>query len=576
MSGGSTPALDRPWRRAGGVAYGWARMREVVHPPVTLVEPAPGSLIVERDVAVMTRDGTVLRVNVHRPLKGTPAPVLLSAHPYGKDNVPHRNARSPRIPRQYRMMRMTSNVRHSTLTSWEAPDPVWWTGQGYVVVNADLRGAGTSDGTGALLSDQEAEDYYDLIEWAARQRWSTGAVGLLGVSYLAMAQYKAAALRPPSLKAFCPWEGMTDVYRDMMRPGGLLEDGFVRLWAAGTRHVARLSVDIAAGRIAHPLRDDWWTSMVAQLGQIQAPMLVCASFSDNNVHSRGSFRAFEQVGSQDRFAYTHRGGKWSVFYSDEARRVQLAFFDRYLRAAAIEPPPRVRLEVRESRDVIVTVRDESDWPLARTQWRRLYLGSAGSLSEDPSATAGQITFSTRRSAAAFTFTAPVDVELTGPMAARLWVSVDGTADADLYLGVEKWRGSRYVGFEGSYGWGRDRVATGWQRLSLRELDERRSTSGQPVHTFNSPQPVKPGEVVCVDAALGPSATLFRAGESLRLVVAGRWFSNRNPLTGQFPAHYDGRRNQHFTLHWGPDRPAHLLVPVVPQPGPSGSGSVKKT
>jgi len=52
-----------------------------------------------------------------------------------------------------------------------------WTAQGYAVVNADLRGAGTSEGRCDLFSDQEAEDYHDLIEWVGTQPWSSGRVG---------------------------------------------------------------------------------------------------------------------------------------------------------------------------------------------------------------------------------------------------------------------------------------------------------------------------------------------------------------------------------------------------------------
>jgi uncharacterized protein len=83
------------------------------------------------------------------------------------------------------------------------------------------------------------------------------------------------------------------------------------------------------------------------------------------------------------------------------------------------------------------------------------------------------------------------------------------------------------------------------------------------------QPLAPGQVVQADLALGPSATLFRAGETLRLVVAGRWLWPRNPLTGQFPAAYQrgpaGRgTNPICTVHWGPGRQARLLVPVIPQ------------
>lgn len=91
--------------------------------------------------------------------------------------------------------------------------------------------AGTSDGVGSLLSDQEGEDIRDLVEWAGAQPWSTGAVGLIGVSYLALSQWKAAALQPPSLRAIVPWEGFTNAYRDLVRPGGIAEIGFVRIWS---------------------------------------------------------------------------------------------------------------------------------------------------------------------------------------------------------------------------------------------------------------------------------------------------------------------------------------------------------
>jgi uncharacterized protein len=69
-------------------------------------------------------------------------------------------------------------------------------------------------------------------------------------------------------------------------------------------------------------------------------------------------------------------------------------------------------------------------------------------------------------------------------------------------------------------------------------------------------------VVEVDVALGPSATLFRAGEQLRLVVAGRPLAPRNPLFGSFPSNYAASPRGGATLHWGADRPAHLLIPEL--------------
>jgi predicted acyl esterase len=592
----------------------------------------------EHDVEVRMRDGVVLRVNVYRPRGDGPFPVLLSVHPYGKDGVPKKKRRGWKLSFQFRIMNQAEPYQISNLTGWEAPDPAWWVSHGYVVINADERGAGTSDGTGSLLTDAEAKDSYDLIEWAAAQPWSNGNVGMFGVSYLALSQYKAAASHPPSLKAICPWEGFTDIYRDFMTPGGIPETGFSRIWQTATKRAARLSDDFRLERRVHPLRDAWWESLTPRLKDITVPMLVCTSFSDTNVHTVGSFRAFQKVSSADRFAYMHRGPKWSTFYSDEAKAAQLAFFERYLRETTDAAQlPRVRLEVRETHDRIVEVRDENEWPLQRAQWTPLYLatdgrlvdaapdaagtagatdaagaagtaGAAGAAGTTAAASipdaagasgaagatdaAGTASFDLRRNAAAFTYTFAHDTEITGPMNLTLWVSVaadggrpipfranDGaaapssarktiggerTGDANLFVGVEKLHDGAVVPFEGAYGYGLDRVATGRLRMSLRELDAAASAPHQPEHTFRTPQPVAPNEVARLDIPLSPSATLFRAGDSLRLLVAGRYLEPRNPLFGHFPARYVASSPGRCTLHWDADRPARLEVPVIPR------------
>jgi hypothetical protein len=293
-------------------------------------------------------------------------------------------------------------------------------------------------------------------------------------------------------------------------------------------------------------------------------VLICGSFSDNNLHSRGSIRGWENVSSTEKFLYTHRGGKWATFYAPEARAAQLRLFDRYLRGHDVPAPPRIRLEVRESRDAIASVRHEDSWPLERTEWRPLYLAATGLATTPPSA-AGQITFGTRTRGACWEWAATADTEITGPMALRLWVEAHGADDIDLYAGVEKWRGRTYIPFEGSYGFGRDRITTGWLKASLRFLDQQISRPFDPVPTLSHRQPLAPGQIVPVDMALGPSATLFHAGETLRLVVAGRWLWPRNPLTGQFPASYQKGPHGRCTLYWGPERPARLLVPIIPWP-----------
>lgn len=204
---------------SSGLAYAIERLRNLVRPPVTITGPPP-DVGVDRDVAVPMRDGTVLRVNIFRPRSEGRRPVIMCAHPYGKDALPVRIGGRYWLPRYYRIMHQSMPFQHSALTSWESPDPGFWVPRGYVVVNCDLRGFGHSDGTGVLMSAHEGDDYHDLIEWAAAQAWSNGRIGLNGVSYLALSQWRAAAARPPHLAAICPWEGFTDLYRDLACPGG--------------------------------------------------------------------------------------------------------------------------------------------------------------------------------------------------------------------------------------------------------------------------------------------------------------------------------------------------------------------
>ena len=201
----TAPPLDRPWHRPGRIPYALGRLRGFAKPPVTVTEP-PDDIVIDRDAEVATRDGTVLRVNVFRDADEGPRPVIVSAHPYGKDNLPARRGNRWTYSPQYHMLRQPAPVAFSALTGWEAPDPVWWVEQGFAVVNADLRGCGHSDGVAKLLSQQESEDVYDIVQWAAGQTFSDGRVVMLGVSYLAISQYGAAALTPPALRAICPWK----------------------------------------------------------------------------------------------------------------------------------------------------------------------------------------------------------------------------------------------------------------------------------------------------------------------------------------------------------------------------------
>lgn len=159
---------------------------------------------------------------------------------------------------------------------------------------------------------------------------------------------------------------------------------------------------------------------------------------------------------------------------------------------------------------------------------------------------------------AFTFDAPT--ELVGNMKLKLWVSADGADDMDLEVGVKKFDRLGNEVFMADYNhMETGQVASGWLRVSHRELDEARSTPQQPWHSHENMQKLAAGEIVPVEVEILPSGTAFAAGDQLRLVVQGHeilQFGYRN--------HHDDSVNAgHHILHAGGQYDSHLLVPVIP-------------
>jgi len=76
-----------------------------------------------------------------------------------------------------------------------------------VLVRADERGCGQSPGKLDSMSRSTSDGFFDVVEWAAEQPWSSGKVGLLGISYYAGSQWRVAARKPKGLAAMVPWEG---------------------------------------------------------------------------------------------------------------------------------------------------------------------------------------------------------------------------------------------------------------------------------------------------------------------------------------------------------------------------------
>jgi putative CocE/NonD family hydrolase len=88
-------------------------------------------------------------------------------------------------------------------------------------VRVDSRGCGRSPGYVEHWSPRETKDLFDCIEWAGKQPWSNGKVGLSGISYYAVNQWKVASIQPKHLAAICVWEGFADFYRELSHNGGI-------------------------------------------------------------------------------------------------------------------------------------------------------------------------------------------------------------------------------------------------------------------------------------------------------------------------------------------------------------------
>ena len=187
---------------------------------------SPGSELrdemrIEWDVPVTMDDGLVLRADLYRPAAPGRHPVLLSYGPYAKGLAFQEGYPSA----WQRMVAEHPDVAHGSSNryqSWEVVDPEKWVPGGYVCIRVDSRGAGRSPGFIDHFSPRETRDFYQCIEWAGVQPWSSGKVGLSGVSYYGINQWHVASLQPPHLAAMCIWEGAADWYRDMTHHGGIL------------------------------------------------------------------------------------------------------------------------------------------------------------------------------------------------------------------------------------------------------------------------------------------------------------------------------------------------------------------
>ena len=302
-----------------------------------------------------------------------------------------------------------------------------------------------------------------------------------------------------------------------------------------------------------PERDAWFQSITPELERIEVPMLVCGSFSDQALHSRGAFEAFRRVSSRQKWLYTHRDGKWCHYYDPEATETRARFFDHFLKGIdnGWQDEPPVRLAVYDVGSRPAAIVGTAAWPPNGLQWSTLALdASSGTLGNAQPQQADSVFFDMHEGAAVFAWTVPEDMDIVGPAALRVHVEVRGAEDVFLFAGVRKIRNGAEVLFEGTFGFPLDMVTKGWQRAAHRELDQQLSTPAQPVHTHRRATPLQKDEIVAVDLALISHATRFRKGDVLQLELRGRWHYPSNPFKGTFPFRYERSPKGTCDIHTG--------------------------
>ena len=299
--------------------------------------PAAAHATVQEHGYLAARDGTRLRYDVIRPDGSGPFPVLVNYEGYAAGSDAGDNG--------------VSTYRDRLLA------------RGYAIVGVSVRGTGCSAGQFDPFAPTMGQDGYDAVEWAARQPWSDGRVGMIGVSFGGITQLLTAAQRPPHLKAIAPSSATSDLYRDVTYPGGILEYDFTFAWTGvqkegGTvytatgappdgdseciqnyaaHEAANTSRDnfIPALILDHPYFDDSgkWVERAPRAGfhNIEAPSFLFNAWQDEQLPGR-IFESLNLFPHPDRvWANFTNGNHGRDYYSATDQQLTLDFLDQFVR-----------------------------------------------------------------------------------------------------------------------------------------------------------------------------------------------------------------------------------------------------
>lgn len=544
-------------------------------------KPLTSSILVEHDVTITMRDGANVYADVYRPPNSEDqVPALIMWSPFGKK---FNGLMSLELMTPFNLGIPSKTL--SGLEKFEGLDPAEWVPRGYAIVNVDTRGVGDSDDRMVILGTQEAEDGYDTIEAVSKMPWCTGSVGLAGNSHLAIAQWFIAAQRPPSLKAIAPWEGCGDLYREQFARGGIyagdLFDSLIVKYMLQGRHGLESFREMFKQQ---PLANAWWNDKRPNMKNINIPTYITGTWT-NTMHGMGAIRAWLEVDSKDKWLRWHPWQEWYDLWGNQQAKCELvSFFDYYLRGEKNDWPstPRVRMSVlrfgNQEPQAYENVVEE-DFPLARTEYKKLFLASNEQLVLGDVTEANQSVSYDSESAHGVTFSYRFDrdTRLVGLPKAVLYMSCEENDDMDIYVLIEKldeegkpmlnlnipWKNLPITSFNGLTPQQATEVVLykgplGILRASHRAIDEDRSMHPHwPFHPHEKEEKIPPGTVVCLDIGIWALGIAYQAGESLRVSISGR-----NQGVSNFGSTAHSLNKGSHRVHFGAEHPSHIILPFV--------------
>jgi predicted acyl esterase len=565
---------------------------------------------IDWDVPIPMNDGIVLHADVFRPDDGGRYGAILTYGPYGK-GLSFQEYFKHAWEQMTTAFPETARGSSNKYQNWEVVDPEKWVPDGFICVRIDSRGAGRSPGVIDQHNPREAQDFYDCVEWAAAQPWSNGKVGINGISYYAMNQWRVASLQPPHLAAICVWEGYGDRYRDASHHGGILstfpralqeKQVFRVQYGVGERGPrSPVTGELVSGPetlpeaellknraplwqelVDHPLDDPYYRDRSAHYDKITVPLLSSGNWGGVGLHLRGNVEGFERSASAQKWLEIHGQAHWTHFYTNYGIDLQKRFLGHFLKGedTGWTKQPRVQLQIRHPGEKYV-VRHENEWPLARTQWTKFYLHAGDrSLRREPPTDDAQLTYEALGDGLIFEMPPQAQpMEITGPAAAKLFVS-SATTDADLFLALRLFApDGEEVLFRGANDPGTP-ISLGWLRASHRKLDPALSRPYRPYHTHDELQPLIPGKATELDIEIWPTCIVVPPGYKLCLAVRGKDFENNRPpvpiagttttMRGVGPFKHDDPDDRppeifggKVTLHVDARQPPYVLLPVIP-------------